>query len=58
MKGDYDGARKDWERTQQLAPDSYVSQQAKVNLAQLQRLMTPAAQPASSPKLENAAPKP
>jgi tetratricopeptide (TPR) repeat protein len=58
MRGDYDGARKDWDKAQQLAPESYVSQQAKSNLAQLQRLMSPTAQPASSPKPESGAPKP
>ena len=58
MRGDYDGARKDWDQAQQLAPDSYVSQQAKSNLAQLQKLTTPTAQPASSPKPAGDAPKP
>jgi tetratricopeptide (TPR) repeat protein len=58
MKGDYDGARKDWDKAQELAPDSYVAQQAKSNLAQLQKLTAPTAQPASSAKPASDAPKP
>jgi tetratricopeptide (TPR) repeat protein len=48
MKNDYDGARQDWKKAEELAPDTYVSQQAKANTAQLDKLATPTAQPASS----------
>ena len=50
MKGNYDGARQDWTKTQQLAPDGFAARQAKANLTELDKLTgtPPGAQPASS----------
>jgi len=47
MKGDYEGARADWSKAQELSPNSYVAQQAKANLAQLDKLAGQTPQPAS-----------
>lgn len=49
MKGDYAGARKDWNKARELAPGSFVAELAQRNIAKLDDL---------SAKVPTAAPKP
>jgi tetratricopeptide (TPR) repeat protein len=46
IKGDYDGAREDWNRVKQLAPSSFAADLAQRDLAQLNAYMAKAAKPA------------
>ncbi len=55
-KGDYPGARKDWDRVLQLAPNTYTAQQAQNNLAELDKVAGPPASatpPAPPPPAKN-----
>ena len=55
-KGDYPGARKDWDRVLQLAPNTYTAQQAQNNLAELDKVAGPpasATSPAPPPPAKN-----
>lgn len=45
LKGDYDGARRDWSKVVEMAPNTFLAQQAKRNLAELERLSNKGAQP-------------
>jgi tetratricopeptide (TPR) repeat protein len=38
VKGDYDAARRDWNKVAEMAPGTFLAQQAKRNLAELDRL--------------------
>jgi len=50
-KGDYPGARKDWTQVLQLVPNTYTAEQAKNNLAELDKVSGPArpSKPAAAP---------
>jgi len=50
MKGDYDGAREDWNRVKQLAPGSLVANLAQSDLAKLEAFLVKAAKPAKPAK--------
>ena len=50
MKGDYDGAREDWNRVKQLAPGSFAANLAQSDLAKLEAFMAKAAKPAKPAK--------
>ena len=46
IKGDYDGARADWNRVKQLAPNSFAADLAQQDLAKLSAFLAKAAKPA------------
>ena len=50
IKGDYDGAARDWKKVIEMAPDTFLSEQAKRNLQELEKLKSkPPAAPSSPP---------